>query len=76
MIDLEINVFELDGFEPKGFVTDNGYVGYIPSSKYRGILFDTEQEYVDWIRELKDRFRIEPKSREDILKEFDVQSFN
>lgn len=46
----------LKRFEPKGFLTDKGYVGYSPWDKNRGILFDTEQEYVDWIRELKKAF--------------------
>lgn len=46
----------LKNFEPKGFLTDIGYVGYLPGDKVRGILFDTEQEYVDWIKELKRAF--------------------
>ena len=46
----------LKRFEPKGFLTDKGYVGFLPWEKDRGILFDTEQEYVDWIRELKRAF--------------------
>ena len=46
----------LKSFEPKGYLTDKGYVGYLPGNKYQGILFDTEQEYVDWIRELKRAF--------------------
>lgn len=46
----------LKNFEPKGFLTDKGYVGYLPGDKVRGILFDTEQEYVEWIDELKRAF--------------------
>lgn len=46
----------LKRFEPKGFLTDKGYVGFLPWYKDLGILFDTEQEYMDWIRELKKAF--------------------
>ena len=47
----------LKNFEPKGFLTDIGYIGYLPGGdKDRGILFDTEQEYLNWIKGLKIAF--------------------
>lgn len=43
-------------FEPKGFVTNEGFVGFVPDEvfRFKGILFETEQEYMDWIREVKE----------------------
>ncbi len=47
----------LKNFEPKGYLTDKGYVGFLPLEKDKGrerkMLFETEQEYIDFIKNLK-----------------------
>lgn len=47
----------IKSFEPKGYLTDKGYVGYLPLEKDNGrerkMSFETEDAYVDFIRNLK-----------------------